>query len=349
MNYWLIFLTGLTTGGLSCLAMQGGLLTSVIANQKDEEMEGSRRKHKLSQIDALDWMPAGMFLLAKLVAHTLLGFLLGALGSVMSLSLNARLIFQVFTALFMLATAMNLLEVHPIFRYVLIQPPKFARKWIKNTTKSKAMFAPGVLGGMTIFVPCGVTQAMEVLAISSGSPLAGALVMFFFVLGTSPLMGVIGVAMAKLSESWSKWFLKIAAVGLIFMSLYSINGVLTVLDVPYTWQNVVSVIKASGGNSVNSGSMAVRDGKVQKVSINVLSNGYSPNKFTVKAGIPVEITLKSNGVYTCALSFSMRQFGISEYLDPIDEKIIRFTPEKPGNYTYACSMGMYTGVMKVVK
>lgn len=34
MNLFVIFLTGLTTGGLSCLAMQGGLLASVIANQK---------------------------------------------------------------------------------------------------------------------------------------------------------------------------------------------------------------------------------------------------------------------------------------------------------------------------
>ena len=37
MSLWIIFLTGLTTGGLSCLAMQGGLLASVIANQKDQE------------------------------------------------------------------------------------------------------------------------------------------------------------------------------------------------------------------------------------------------------------------------------------------------------------------------
>ena len=39
MNLLLIFLTGLTTGGLSCLAMQGGLLAGVIANQKEQEHE----------------------------------------------------------------------------------------------------------------------------------------------------------------------------------------------------------------------------------------------------------------------------------------------------------------------
>lgn len=330
------------------MAMQGGLLTSVIANQKEEELEGSKRRQSLLEIDALDWMPAGMFLLAKLVTHTLFGFLLGALGSVMSLSLGVRLTFQVFTALFMLATAMNLLEVHPIFRYVLIQPPKFVRKWIKSTTRSQAMFAPAVLGAMTIFVPCGVTQAMEVLAINTGNPVVGALVMFFFVLGTSPLFAIIGVATAKLSEKWNQWFLQIAAVGLILMALYSINGVLTVLNFPLTWQKIVYVVTTPLESETGVVSTVAEEDGVQKVLIDVLSGGYTPNRFTVKSGVPVEMILRSNGVYSCALAFTFREFGINEFLDPIDEKVIRFTPTKKGTYTYSCSMGMYTGVMKVI-
>lgn len=138
MNLLVIFLTGLTTGGLSCLAMQGGLLTSVIANQKGQ------------QIDESDWLPVAMFLGGKLLSHTLFGFLLGALGSVISLSLGVRLVFQVFKALFMFATAMNLLQVHPIFRFVAFQPPKFMQKWIRNSSKSKAIFAPALLGLLTI-------------------------------------------------------------------------------------------------------------------------------------------------------------------------------------------------------
>ena len=34
MNLWVAFITGLTTGGVSCAAMQGGLLAGLIANQK---------------------------------------------------------------------------------------------------------------------------------------------------------------------------------------------------------------------------------------------------------------------------------------------------------------------------
>ena len=121
MDLLIIFLTGLTTCGLSCLAMQGGLLASVIANQKDQELAESaadkeikkarlREKYlktiKNSQwltvtLDELDILPVLMFLGAKLVSHTILGFLLGTLGSVITLSLGVRIAFQIFTALFM--------------------------------------------------------------------------------------------------------------------------------------------------------------------------------------------------------------------------------------------------------
>src|SRR3989344_4267559 len=122
MDLLAVFITGLTTGGLSCLALQGGLLSGVIANQKEAESENSKVTVKPLKEELL---PVGMFLLTKLISHTLLGFFLGWFGSVLTLSLGVRLFFQLFTAFFMFATAMNLLEVHPFFRYFMFQPPKF--------------------------------------------------------------------------------------------------------------------------------------------------------------------------------------------------------------------------------
>src|SRR5579859_7318756 len=230
MNLWVIFLTGLTTGGLSCLAVQGGLLTSIIANQKEEEIEEVTQK----SFDQLDWVPVTLFLIAKLIAHVILGFFLGWVGSKLELGLTVRLIFQGLAALFMLGTALNLLEIHPIFRYLVFQPPRFVRKWLKNTSKGEAFFTPAVLALMTIFIPCGVTQSMEVLAISSGSPILGATILGAFVLGTSPLFAIIGIATAKLSETFQVQFLKVAALALIVLSITSFNGILVVLNSPIT-------------------------------------------------------------------------------------------------------------------
>lgn len=69
MNYWLIFLTGLTTGGFTCAAMQGGLLASVIASGKDQELEGNGKATKPGSFDLLDWGPVAAFLSTKLVSH----------------------------------------------------------------------------------------------------------------------------------------------------------------------------------------------------------------------------------------------------------------------------------------
>ncbi|KKU46763.1 MAG: putative membrane protein [Microgenomates group bacterium GW2011_GWC2_46_7] len=159
MNLWLIFLTGLTSGGVTCAAMQGGLLASIIANQKKDS--------KVVGFGQDDYLPVAAFLTTKLLSHIILGFFLGWLGSQVELSLSVRLFFQTLAALFMLATAMNLLNVHPLFRYLTIQPPKFAYRYIKASSAS--LFAPALFGVLTVLIPCGVTQAMEVLAITAPS------------------------------------------------------------------------------------------------------------------------------------------------------------------------------------
>lgn len=362
MNLFAIFLTGLTTGGLSCLAMQGGLLASVISNQKNQERKEIlnsgkgddddqllvSKKFALNSFDKMDWLPATIFMLTKLISHTILGFFLGWLGSTITLNLTVRLFFQSLSALFMLATAMNLLNVHPIFRYVVFQPPKFLQKIIKNTSKGKALFSPAALGLMTIFIPCGVTQAMMVLAVNSASPIAGALIMFSFILGTSPIFTLLGLATAKLSEGWNQLFSKVAAVSLIFMFIYSINGVLLVLDSPLSFNRWGSAVMGNSGSKLDSSKKVIDPNEVQKVTINVMNYGYEPQYISVQKGVPVELTLKSDGTYTCALDFVFRSLDIHVFMEPTDLHVFNFTPQKEGRYAYACSMGMYSGVMEVI-
>jgi sulfite exporter TauE/SafE len=43
---------------------------------------------------------------------------------------------------------------------------------------------------MTVFIPCGVTQAMEVNAIAVANPIQSSALMFAFVLGTVPLFSI---------------------------------------------------------------------------------------------------------------------------------------------------------------
>ena len=332
MSLLALFLTGLTTGGISCLAVQGGLLASLIANQKKHVQE---KTTKLS-LSMYDFWIVSVFLLAKLLVHTIAGALLGQFGETIAISYQVQLVFQLLVALFLVATAMNLLNVHPIFRYVAIQPPRWLFKIVRKSAKSQAFFAPALLGALTIFIPCGVTQSVELLAINSANAIMGASMMFFFVLGTMPLFMFIGLTTAKLSDAWSRLFNRIAAAVILLMALYSLNGVAVVLDSPF------AVTFTPGGSD-----LVQEIGGVQRVEIEVKNNGYVPNYITVKKGVPVELTLRSNETYSCALSFVLREFGIQTFLKSTDEQTFTFTPTKTGSFTYTCSMGMYTGVLEV--
>ena len=352
MNLWIIFLTGLTSGGVTCAAMQGGILASTIANQKRAENKKLPSDAAPSSFDIGDWGPVTAFLSTKLVIHVILGFFLGWLGSAITLSLGMRLFFQGFAALFMFASAMNLLEVHPIFRHVVIAPPRFARKLIKNNTTADRLFGPGLLGILTVFIPCGVTQAMEVLAITSGSPIQGAMIMGSFVLGTSPMFVLIGIATAKLSEVWRTYFLRTAAVLLIGMALYSINGILQVSDSQYSIERlgpkIVRLLPPYDTAPKGLSPTPVLVDGAQPVTINILNNGYSPKRFTVKSGTPVKLTVNAGEVYSCATAFTFRAFGINAFVKPNTSQVFDFTPDKKGIYTFSCSMGMYSGTMEVI-
>lgn len=344
MNLLPIFLTGLTTGGLTCLAVQGGLLAGVIANQKKTQGIQDRS----TRINRSDWMPVSLFLGAKLVAYMILGLLLGWLGSYFILSAETRVWFQLFSALYMVALALNLLDVHPIFRHVIIRPPRSLERKIAKTSKTNNWFTPILLGLFTVFIPCGVTQAMMIVAMNSGSAIQGMLVMGVFTLGTIPLFAGIGLVASTLSDLWNRRFQIFSAGLLILMAIYTINGVLVVLNAPVSAQRLLGFTTSQAGENTVGKAVVARPGEVQLVNVNVSSAGYTPDYVQVQQGVPVKFILDSRESYSCANAFVFREFGISTVMQPNDTKTFTFTPNKKGRFVFTCSMGMYTGTMEVI-
>lgn len=314
------------------MALQAGLFAGVIGQQKNVARA------------------TVAFVVSRLIAHILLGGLLGALGSVITLSLGVRLFFQGLVAAFMLVTAANLLELHPFFRYFALRPPKFLYKNIKKLSKLQEVFAPALLGAATIFVPCGVTQAMELLAINSADLVQGALIMGFFTAGTSVLFLVIGLSGQALVERMKERFNKMVAIFLIGMALYALNGILVVQNSPLTAQTITAPIRYFFSDErFSRGTFApVINGK-QQLYIQITSNGYTPAFMRVKKGIPVELILESKEAYSCAVAFVFKEFDINTFLKPTDLQTFTFTPQETGQFPFSCSMGMYTGVVEVVE
>jgi sulfite exporter TauE/SafE len=360
INLWAVFLTGLVTGGLTCLAVQGGLLAATIAQREEQKLTDKILQQRSGQAVG-NALPILSFLIAKLVVYTLLGFLLGVLGSVVQLSLTAKVIMQFAVAIFMLGTAFNILNVHPIFRYFAIQPPKFLTRLVRKQSKRGDLFAPVLLGAFTVFIPCGTTQAMMALAIGSGNPFLGAATLFAFILGTSPLFFILGYFATKLGDALHQKFMKVAAWALILLAVFNLNGVIALtgsnLTLDNIWMNIWCRVSFCNTPSVQS-SVITRDTSSQKISENSKTpaiifedNGYitQPNNLSVKAGSQVTLQLVNTNGQGCIQAFTIPTLGIQKIVSVGTSDSITFTaPETVGQLPFMCSMGMYRGFINII-
>lgn len=344
MNLPAIFLTGLITGGLTCLAVQGGLLASTIAQREEDKLKDETKRSGNA-------LPILSFLGTKLIAYTILGFLLGWFGSFFQLSLGARVILQIGVAIFMLGTAFNLLNVHPVFRYFIIQPPKFLTRLLRNQTKSKDFFAPALLGAFTVFIPCGTTQAMMALAIASGSPWLGAAIMFTFTFGTSPVFFTLGYFATRLGEALQQRFMRVAAYAISVLAIFNLNTGIALTGSNLTLENIWNDIYCTAITICDDSILAVRasSGKVagsavDAATINIERAGYNPNTIVVKAGSQVTLNLVNNDGGGCTQAFTIPRLGIQKIVPLGSSDTITFTaPGEPGELAFMCGMGMFRG------
>lgn len=338
-----IFLTGLFAGGLTCLATQGGLLASAIAQREEE-----RLKEKMLRRDSAQAaLPILSFLTSKLVAYTILGFLLGSLGSIFQLSITTKIILTLAVSIFMIATALNILNVHPIFRYFIIQPPRFLTRMIRNQSKSKDLFAPAILGAFTVFIPCGTTQAMMALAIVSGSPILGALILFVFVLGTSPIFFILGYFATKLGDALQQKFMRFAAYVIILLAIFNMNNAWALSGSNFTLDNIWN--KAYCTLYFCDSYVLAASNAVSQATIVIEATQYSPNNFTVKSGSSVTLNLINKSGTGCTQAFTIPSLGIQKIVPVGVSDTVQFTaPREPTQLAFMCSMGMFRGVINVI-
>ena len=274
-NLVVIFLTGLTTGGLSCLAVQGGLLASSVAHQAEQSIQkqlktkaatrhvtkkGKNQPLPKSAVTGVNTeispsliSPILLFLGAKLIAYTLLGFLLGWVGSMLQLTPFMRAVLQLVIGVFMLGTALRMLNVHPIFRYFALEPPTFVTRYIRRTAKGGAhAITPLFLGALTVLIPCGITQAMMALAIGAGHPLEGAAIMFAFTLGASPVFFGLAYLATQLGQKLEARFVQIIGLVVFVLGLVSIDGGLALLGAPFTISRATNAMTSAPASTLPS-------------------------------------------------------------------------------------------------
>jgi uncharacterized protein len=384
VNVILAFLTGLTTGGLSCLAVQGGLLAGSLTSQIEKDLQTAEPKPRKKKAGARGpaakagansaaargrlVQPILAFLAAKLLAYTLLGFLLGWVGQMFQLSPFARAFLQIAIGIFMLGSALRLLNVHPMFRYFVIEPPAFIRRRIRRTAANSgaSLGAPVFLGLLTVLIPCGITQAMMAVALSTASPLQGAALMFAFTLGTSPVFFAVAYFATQLGARLEKHFMRFVAVVLLVLGVVAIDTGLTLAGAPVSITQAVNGIAARPEDDyglapqgpelqvydpflAGPDAPAVEDAAAlgdDVLTITVKNYGYEPRVVQAKAGVPLRLRLVSQNVYSCSLAFVIPSLNAQHYLETTGVTWIDIPPQKAGTrMPFSCSMGMFTGMI----
>ena len=387
----LAFITGLTTGGLSCLAVQGGLLAGSIASEVEQSVQNqpaSVQRVKVGtapqpqQMQPRASRPILLFLTAKLIAYTLLGFMLGWVGAVLQLTPMMRAILLTAIGIFMIGSALRMLNVHPIFRYFIIEPPSSVTRYIRRKSKGQAnALTPLFLGALTVLIPCGVTQAMMAVAMGTGNPWTGAAIMFAFVLGTSPVFFTVAYLTTRLGARLEKNFVRIVAVILLVLGLVSIDSGLTLAGFPYSVANLRMTAGGSEPPPVAASQPQVQEAAPQPqtqnsapapdqkplhdtgssdltgafgpaaaaegvVTINVKNDGYQPEVTHARPDQPFQLALVTDEVHSCSRAFVIPSLKVEEMLPATGTVTIDIPPQPAGSKLfYSCSMGMYSGVI----
>ena len=85
----------------------------------------------------------------------------------------------------------------------------------------------------------------------------------------------------------------------------------------------------------------------RSVEMAVTEKGFEPARIEVKKGEPLHLVVTRKTEGTCAKELAIKGEGLRKEL-PLNQPVaFDFTPAKSGEMTYACGMGMITGVLVV--
>ncbi|MDQ5954825.1 MAG: Heavy metal transport/detoxification protein [Patescibacteria group bacterium] len=207
------FIIGLIASVSSCLAIVGGLVLSLSA--------------KISEDNISDKKTFILFHLGRLISFGLLGGLLGVLGNAIGINFTFTAILGVIASIVMLMLGFNLVGIFA--KNNLTMPSGIFGFFRKIEHKT---FTPLIIGFGTFFLPCGFTQSMQVVALSTGTFLGGALIMFAFALGTLPMLALLSFGSASFAQSkYAPLFFKSAGVVVIGLGLFALLSGLASLGI----------------------------------------------------------------------------------------------------------------------
>jgi sulfite exporter TauE/SafE/copper chaperone CopZ len=324
MSYGILLLVGLLTS-FHCIAMCGGI-----------NLSQSVRGELAPQEDVLSKIkPALFYNTARVVSYTVIGGIVGALGSVLSFSGKTKGFLVIAVGAIMILMGLNMLNLFPWLRRPFV---RLFRNFTRNSSSgegSRGNGGPLTVGLLNGLMPCGPLQAMQLYALGTGSFVSGALSMFLFSIGTIPLMFGMGALSSLLSRRFAHTVLKVSAMLVIVLGITTLGRGMTLSGtrVGIFPEKVKSIASIQGG--------------IQIIATNLEPYRYAP--IIVQKGLPVQWTINAtaSSLNGCNNPVTIPKYKIVRSLET-GTNVIEFTPMAAGDITYTCWMGMISSVIRVV-
>lgn len=343
-GYGVLFVIGLLTS-LHCVAMCGGInVAQCVAYAKP----GSKPSASI--------VPSILYNGGRVISYTIIGGIAGAIGSAVSFTGWARGLIAIVAGIFMLLMSISMMGILPSLNKFIPRMPRFLRSKAIKSTRNKGPLYVGLVNGL---MPCGPLQAMQLYALGTGSFLVGASSMFFFSLGTVPLMFGLGVVSTMLGKKFTKNMLKVSALLVLVLGVVMINRGLALSGIqllPTSMVNSSSTkqaeTQATSDNEQTADvagkeGVAVVEGDVQTIQTTLTAQGYP--EITVQKGVPVKwhLLADKSSITGCNNTLIIPKYNLEVKVQPGDN-LIEFTPDGSGTIPYSCWMGMITSQINVV-
>jgi uncharacterized protein len=347
IGYGMLFVVGLLTS-VHCVAMCGGIALS-------QSIPGTGSGPVAGRLSRLG--PGLLYNGGRVLAYTIVGAIVGALGSAFSFSPIVKGIIAAAAGLFMVVLGLKMLGIlSKMPNLPRILPASFdeAMRRFGASFRKRGPFAVGLLNGL---MPCGPLQTMQLYALGTGSALAGALSMFIFSAGTVSLLLVFGLAAALLPRRLVPVMVRASAVLVMFLGLvtFARAASLAGIAVPTMAVAKTAATAASAGSVLVSDSAAISDGRLEakmEGGVQTVTTIFGPNdyqSFVVRAGLPLKwtIRIRAEDINGCNGTMIVPAYGIRKKLKPGDN-LVEFTPKSAGIIAYSCWMGMIRSSITVV-
>jgi sulfite exporter TauE/SafE/copper chaperone CopZ len=334
----LVLVLGLTAGVSTCMAMVGGLVLGLsAAHAAALDARGASLPSFATRM-----RPQVAFNIGRIIGFGVLGTALGAVGAAVGLPTRLMGALALAVAVVMFLLGIRLTGISPRMAAWSPRLPAGLAGLLGIDTAPTRPYRDtrtALVGAATFFLPCGFTQAVQVYALSTGSPASAGLIMATFAVGTTP--GLLAVAtVPEIATGRARGpVLQVIGVVVLAFALLNVTSGLNLLGITSATSTAVDARQVSDNVTVADG--------VQTVHMTQTRDGYTPADTVVHAGLPITWSIQATSKWECSAFLRVPDLDISIDLQD-GPNTLQLPALPPGTVPFTCVMGMYTGTLTAI-